>query len=50
VLVPDDLQVVQAREQRRYQEQDDDSSRQYAPAEQALLGPVVLESNGSRHD
>ena len=49
VVVPDHLQVEQPRDECGHQHQDHDRGREDATAEQALLGPVVLETMRARH-
>ena len=47
VLVPDDLQVQEAREERGEADEDHRSGGDDAPAEQALFGPVILQAYGA---
>ncbi len=49
VVVPHDLQVDEAGAERTEQHHDPQRGREHAPAEQALLGVVVLESYAAGH-
>ena len=50
VVVLDDLQEEQPGAERREAGEHHEGRGDYAPAEQALFGPVILEADGACHD